>query len=72
MIGFIRVSEIPRLLLSLVLSAAALGCVVAAIEHFQIKGNPAAALFVGALAVFGMLGYWVAGRICEWVRHRFS
>jgi hypothetical protein len=71
MIGFIRITDVPKLLVALVVGGILLIAVGAAFEHFHAHGRLAAALFLAAFAGIFSFSYWAGGVVCEWIRDRF-
>ncbi|MGB0125179.1 MAG: hypothetical protein WA419_02575 [Silvibacterium sp.] len=65
MIGFLRVADIPKLLIAFVVGGILLVAVGSLFEHFHAHGRLAAVLFLAALAGIFSFSYWAGGAIWE-------
>jgi hypothetical protein len=71
MIGLIRIADIPKFLIALIVGIILLVAVGSVFEHFHAHGKLAAGLFLAAFAGIFSFSYWAGDAIWEWIRDRF-
>jgi hypothetical protein len=71
MIGLIRVADIPKFLIAIVVGIVLLVAVGSVFEHFHAHGKLVAALFVVVFAGIFSFSCWAGDAIWERIRDRF-